>query len=941
MRYWTLLICFLINITVNGQKKDSTWIGTLTGIVRDSVHDYELPSATVAIYSGKDTSLVSFQLTNNLGSFSFKQLPTGKRLQIIVTYIGYKKYYKTILMNPVMDLGALNLEPKGEELDEVVITVPPVQLNGDTLEFNASAFKLDPAAQAEDLLRLLPGVTVWSDGTITVNGRQVSQVLVDGKPFFGGDTKVATQNIPKDAVDKIQVYKQAKDRDNSLDSMTFVNIKLMKNKHNGFFGKISAGGGTNKTYEADASVNYFAPRTQLGVAAAANNVNKVANDVSTILRNSTFKGVGASIEYQPEMSVPGTNKANNGGIMYQHDFIPDPGYFKNNRLTIDYFAKDHYNTLNQQSQTTTRLMGDSSLLQQAQIFSDTRNTGQSLNVKYDKKDEVHEFYSNLSLDLNDHHDKTHSNTVTPGFGGQIPDSEILSSNSADIQNDSKSEGVVFSTGIVHHPGIYDISLTPKEYNIDYSISFDNDKGNRLNESRFVSKGTADKLFNRSYDNQHTHTNQKLAAGLGDFAPWLFGMSNWSLQIRLKLQNDLEVITDHTNNIVKDESVLNNYLTNNAHYTIINEMPGLHTSRSFIKSLDNRYKKTFTADLHIRGQFWSQKNASDHDFQHLSQSYQRFVPVATLSYMNEQFLTYTNMYNLSFETSEDYPGFQQLVPLTDSSNEYNIQVGNPLLRPADKRDLNFVMNHNSLQSKDPFNYTINLRAGYINHYFSDASIIDSLGRSIHYIVNGEREKHLSAAVSIKKAIRVRNNQLEFQLRSGLNLSKTPNQLNGTWNISNIFGSNHQLGVAYTYGNLLTVNLSETVNFYNSHQSDLNRQVISSSAYATVLSGSIYLTSRLSMSSNLSFNHNASSNYNATNYTIWNANAFYRIGKMKTIELKLSALDLLHQNKGVSYTSNNNILTYNTVNVLQQYFMCAVVWYPRRFGKNEKFGKNGKK
>ncbi|QEC73518.1 Plug domain-containing protein [Arachidicoccus ginsenosidivorans] len=103
-------------------------------------------------------------------------------------------------------------------------------MNGDTLEFNADAFHLDPNAVAEDLLRKLPGVVVWGDGTITVHGREVSRVLVNGKPFFGGDTKVATQNLPKKAVEKVQVYQQSKNKDNPLDSITEVNIQLKKAK---------------------------------------------------------------------------------------------------------------------------------------------------------------------------------------------------------------------------------------------------------------------------------------------------------------------------------------------------------------------------------------------------------------------------------------------------------------------------------------------------------------------------------------------------------------------------------------------------------------------------------------------------------------------------------------------------------------------------------------
>ncbi|MCH5689671.1 hypothetical protein LWM68_38865 [Niabella sp. W65] len=139
----------------------------------------------------------------------------------------------------------------------VVKAVVPITMNGDTLEINPAAFKLDSNAVVEDMLRRVPGITMWGDGTITVNGRKVNNVYVDGKPFFG-DPAMATQNLPKNAIEKIQVYKETdytKDNidDNPADSMLTMNIKLREDKKFGYFGKAGAGIGTDGRYEADAS----------------------------------------------------------------------------------------------------------------------------------------------------------------------------------------------------------------------------------------------------------------------------------------------------------------------------------------------------------------------------------------------------------------------------------------------------------------------------------------------------------------------------------------------------------------------------------------------------------------------------------------------------------------------------------------------------------------
>ena len=178
-----------------GQKKNPTWVGTISGIVWDSQHNTVLRAATVAIYTAGDSTLIGYGLTNNYGEFVYKGLPCDMPLKVIATYIGYERAVKKISISSAeknLNIGHLDLTFLSHELKEVVVRYapPPVQMNGDTLEFNADAFKLDPNAQTEDLLSVLPGVTIWGDGTITVNGREVKSVLVNGKPFFGTDARV-------------------------------------------------------------------------------------------------------------------------------------------------------------------------------------------------------------------------------------------------------------------------------------------------------------------------------------------------------------------------------------------------------------------------------------------------------------------------------------------------------------------------------------------------------------------------------------------------------------------------------------------------------------------------------------------------------------------------------------------------------------------------------
>ncbi|HEY0667621.1 MAG TPA: hypothetical protein VGD22_05555 [Sphingobacteriaceae bacterium] len=315
---------------VRAQQVNTTNTGSVKGLLQDTVHKYTVKSATVSVYRA-DSTLLNYQLSNNYGEFSFKNLALNNKYYIEVSHVSYRVLRQNFSLSgsqTSIDLKDFILQPKEIALKEVQIHIPPIQMNGDTLEFNAAAFKLDSNAVVEDLLRKIPNITLWGDGQITVNGREVKSLLVNGKEFFGGDFKMALQNISKNALQKVQVYNVQKDETNPLDSTLTVNLKLKKGKDKGHFGKIGGGYGTTERFEADGNLNFFAPKLQLGIIAAGNNVNKIASNIRELTSNSTFKGVGTNVEYQPDFSATGITRTNTGGATFSYNFIEKPTYEK-------------------------------------------------------------------------------------------------------------------------------------------------------------------------------------------------------------------------------------------------------------------------------------------------------------------------------------------------------------------------------------------------------------------------------------------------------------------------------------------------------------------------------------------------------------------------------------------------------------------------------------
>ena len=188
---------------------------SIQGEVSDSTGAW-LPSATVMLLNPADSSLVNFTVTNERGHFEFKNVAQITYL-LKVTFVGYKTYSKDIQSDAsalTLDLGILKMQAAKTMLDEVVVSEKvPVVVKRDTIEFNATAFKTNKNATVEDMLKKLPGVEVDHEGNVTAQGEQVKRVTVDGKDFFGRrDPKLATRNLPADAVDKVQVLDRKSDQ---------------------------------------------------------------------------------------------------------------------------------------------------------------------------------------------------------------------------------------------------------------------------------------------------------------------------------------------------------------------------------------------------------------------------------------------------------------------------------------------------------------------------------------------------------------------------------------------------------------------------------------------------------------------------------------------------------------------------------------------------------
>ena len=181
----------------------------ITGKVVDKASRLPIEQASVRLLSVKDSSMVRGMASKTDGAFALKNVRSGSYI-LNITYIGFEPIYRNISVdgkkNP-LGVGSLEMDGSGVHLTTAVITgkAPEVVVRNDTTEYNADSFKVTEGSMLEDLLKKMPCVEVDNDGNVTVNGKSISKIMVDGKEFFSDDPKIASKNLPAKMIDKVQV----------------------------------------------------------------------------------------------------------------------------------------------------------------------------------------------------------------------------------------------------------------------------------------------------------------------------------------------------------------------------------------------------------------------------------------------------------------------------------------------------------------------------------------------------------------------------------------------------------------------------------------------------------------------------------------------------------------------------------------------------------------
>ncbi len=906
--------------------------GKLKVVVYDSTTKTTLELATVSLFN-QDSSLLTYQLSDKNGMVSFDKLPLKNKLLISISYIGYNTYSSLLQLKGKDSLHVL-LSFNTKDTSSVVVTTKiPVRMNGDTLEINPSAFKLKEHQVLEELLNQVPGMTVWSDGSITVSGRKVQNVFVDGKPFAGStDPRIATQNLPKSAIDKIQLY-QEYDRENigkqgqqQTDSILSMNIKLKESAKKGYFGKGGAGYGTDDRFESDLVMQTYDKKSSIGIGGGYNNINKDIGSLQQMLQNNTYRTTNPDLSRVGRFGAGGINKNHSVGVSLTQNFSESNNSRQNNRLTVN------YNTTGGDSRVTNLRMqnrivaGSEQLIKEEGQQNNTSNN-HTATINYSK---TNSYNDNLNLSgtgsFQNRNGVSSVHTETADAQGLLQSTNDIFTRQTD-RSDNQYLNLNYATND------YDRPLTNLNLNGSMQRSHSSSERNVISVFKSMTVNNKDTSYNRRYLNNYQTFGARTNLVYGGFKRLLFGRYNLG-GVDLRLEQAFNYNQTNSSSQVSDfdssakKYTANNNLTNENNRKTISYVPALSVSKSFSRNRSSAFRS-----INLQAKFMedirSEKNVSTIAWRNMDRVFRFFRYEAGLNF--NTFNPKKKNYNASLNYSKnfEYPSIDALYTIVDDINAYSITVGNPALKNSVNHNLNLNGSFNTQNQQSPYAVNANINAGY---NLSENPVTDSVinapsGKRTSYYINADRSKDLYMNYSMNISKRMKKNTLQLMYNGSFNSGNQPNYIDGIYNLSKSSRLSNQLSLRFSLATILVVSIAERLEYNQVGQTVTKLNNFTNSSNTTNISMNLNYPKDVSFGSTLDHINNSSLDKPTI---LWNAFATCRIMKQQG-ELKLAAMDILKQYRNISNSVGAYGTSTNITNGLQQYFMLTFAYYPRKFGK----------
>lgn len=881
-KFWFIFIFAFLEI--NAQTY------SINGKISDE-NNNPLENTSVSLMKQKDSSIINFIWTSKSGNFSLKIPEQKEALFLQISGDKLKTFTKKFdSINQDENLGTIKLSQELiTNIEEVQITVSPVKIKKDTIEYNASYLKVRPDSKIDELIKEIPGAEIDADGKITVNGKSVSKIHINGKPLFDKNGKAELETISADIIKKIQLT-TSKTKEEELtgrvptaDSLT-LNFEMDKKNRQGIMTNLRLGYGSNNRYESAVFITKIDQDSKLTISAGSNNTNSG-------LSGRTAGGTG----------IFTTSLVN---ISYSNQF---------ENLDLEKLGANYYerNTETYSKTARTTFLPDYKLDRNIERSSNRGlqrlGFGANAVLKIDKFTNII-FTSNFSNNITESTSDNQSSTLR--------DDVLLNSSSGSVKQKSVNHNFSQSLGITKKfqkerrnltasidSNFSDTSAT--DYNLTTTVFHQSPEENDYRNQRSVSKNqTTDFSFNVKYNEP-----------ISDSAIVSTEVTYKSLSLR----NDRKVNDYDT---TADEYSVYNLLLSN---TINQEINSLNTIVGYDLN-KTKFRFFFNALLDFNANdFQSIFNNENIDFKR-NFVFPNYEMKFTYRFSASKSL---ELYNRSDFTA---PAMTALNPFTDLSNPLLTTQGNPNLKSTWKNTSSiYFMNRNLPKN---ITYSARLKFDYTDNQISDFSFYDDTGRQFRTYANISGNKSLTWDSRFSKTYKWNKNEFRISPSFFSSYAHRKGFVDGVQFTNTIYNISPRINLKLNLRDIVDVTSSASLNYnfsdYTNYRFDKTLTAQQNYSFGMTnyfLKSNLFFTNDI----NITENNNISAGFNRTSY-FWNASVNYKFFK-KQMTVRFSINDVLNQRQNAIRKIGDNYIEDREDLVLRRYFMLSLMLNLNKFGGNK--------
>jgi hypothetical protein len=897
---------------------------TIKGIIQDT-SSVGMGGATVMLLTPKDSSLINFSRANDKGVFEFKNVKNANYI-LKVSYVGYFPYQQ--LLSPstseTADLGGVKIKPISKELLEVVVRTAkaPLSIRGDTVEYDASTFKVPPGSTVEDLLRRLPGIQLDADGNIKAQGKDVKNVYVDGKTFFGGDAKAATKNLGAETISKVQVFNE-KSEQSKLTGIDdgkkekSINLELKEEFKKGSFGKMTIAAGTQDRWALRGNYNRFNKKEQMSAIGYGNNINETGvnwDDYGDFKGNSSFNfenddfGFSSGNRFYyftddiggiPRNSFNGKGFTQNAGSGLNYNYT-----HKKTKLNTSYFYNQTRLALDQFTNKQT-------FLKDGSFFNkDTANKA--------------DFRGNHRVNFRWEEMVDSSNTIVTKADMRFTNSNVVDDqtqrffNGNELQNRLKIDNAIISNSFNANASL----IFRHKYKLKKGRNFAASIGvglggsdgteNLYSINRFLVAKTFTEQV-RSQNNINENNSILLKGSLLFVEPF---------SKRIKLESFYNFTTNNQNvgrgafNGVNQErryDSLSTYFTNRITYNRVG------TTLRYAHEGINVALGVAAQNNELDGKQALEKGGS------ITKSINKnFFAITPNLDINIELKNNASL-NGGYNYSQNVPQLSDLQPVVNNNNPFFITEGNPNLTPERFHGANLGFYKFDQATFANFNLGMNYK--YYESQIIYTQTIDSR------FVTRTRPENIGGGQTLSGytyiGFPIVKTKLTVNLNGNMNFSNTPTFINGVQNETDSKNTYINFGFTFTPGkNKLILDFNHGLGITNIKYSIDQAQ--NQRLFTQYIRSSLKwnFAKKLFLETNLDYNLSENDRFNfSRKVAIWNASVRRLLTKDNKLEVRLAAFDLLNQNVSIRQNSSINFVSQEIAPTLSRYFMLSLSYNVR--------------